>query len=95
MRIQDRILKLVLWVLVTLSLGLTSCGGREEACPTSPLLVAGDAHPIAIKNDGTLWIWGSNGFGQFGNGTNTKNYAPIQIGQDTEWDQYRRAESIP
>jgi alpha-tubulin suppressor-like RCC1 family protein len=79
MRIRDRILKLVLWVLVTLSLGLTSCGGREEACPTSPLLVAEDAHTIAIKKDRTLWAWGLNQDGQLGNGTNTDSFTPIQI----------------
>jgi alpha-tubulin suppressor-like RCC1 family protein len=42
-------------------------------------LVAGDAHTIAIKKDGTLWAWGLNQDGQLGNGTNTDSLTPIQI----------------
>jgi alpha-tubulin suppressor-like RCC1 family protein len=30
---------------------------------------AGDGHSIALKSDGTVWVWGSNEYGQVGNGT--------------------------
>jgi alpha-tubulin suppressor-like RCC1 family protein len=30
---------------------------------------AGTAHNVAIKSDGTLWVWGANFLGQFGVGT--------------------------
>jgi alpha-tubulin suppressor-like RCC1 family protein len=30
---------------------------------------AGDNYSIALKSDGTVWIWGDNEFGQLGNGT--------------------------
>ncbi len=30
---------------------------------------AGDDHSTALKSDGTVWIWGSNEYGQIGNGT--------------------------
>ena len=66
---------------MTLSLTLTSCGGREEAGPTSPLLVAGGNHTVALKKDGTLWAWGANQDGQLGNGTNTDSNTPVQIGK--------------
>ena len=29
---------------------------------------AGETHAIALKSDGTVWVWGSNAFGQVGNG---------------------------
>jgi alpha-tubulin suppressor-like RCC1 family protein len=35
-------------------------------------------HSLALKNDGTVWAWGFNGFGQLGNGTNTSSNVPVQ-----------------
>jgi alpha-tubulin suppressor-like RCC1 family protein len=50
-------------------------------------------HGIAVKNNGTLWAWGNNGSGQYGNGTigiSTNNINqigtnPLQIGTETNW----------
>ena len=35
-------------------------------------------HAVAIKEDHTLWAWGSNKFGQLGNGT-TDSSIPVQV----------------
>lgn len=32
----------------------------------------------AIKTDGSLWSWGRNNFGQFGDGTGTSSSSPVQ-----------------
>jgi alpha-tubulin suppressor-like RCC1 family protein len=43
---------------------------------------AGDGHSLAIKNDLTLWIWGSNTHGQLGNGKIGNQYTtanPTQL----------------
>jgi alpha-tubulin suppressor-like RCC1 family protein len=40
---------------------------------------AGDAHTVAVKQDGTLWTWGQNFFGQLGDGTTTARTTPAQI----------------
>jgi alpha-tubulin suppressor-like RCC1 family protein len=40
---------------------------------------------LAIKSNGTLWAWGSNGIGQLGDGTMINRLVPIQIGTDTDW----------
>ncbi len=42
-------------------------------------------HNLAIKTDGTLWAWGGNEYGQFGNGTNTDSDIPVQVGTGTDW----------
>jgi alpha-tubulin suppressor-like RCC1 family protein len=42
-------------------------------------------HNIAIKNDGTLWAWGSNDAGQLGDGTKLKRNIPNQIGASADW----------
>ena len=41
---------------------------------------AGDAHSLALKADGTVWVWGSNEYGQIGGGTasNTNQIVPVQ-----------------
>ena len=37
------------------------------------------SHAVALKNDGTVWAWGSNGYGQLGDGTTTDSYTPVQV----------------
>jgi alpha-tubulin suppressor-like RCC1 family protein len=71
--------------LVTFSLALTSCGGGDEARPALPQLVAGDAHTVALEKDGTLWAWGSNQYGQLGNGTDQNSNVPVQLRTDATW----------
>ncbi len=39
----------------------------------------GDSHSIAIKNDGTVWAWGYNYYGQLGDGTSVAKYYPVQV----------------
>ena len=34
-------------------------------------IAAGSSHNLALKEDGTVWAWGSNGSGQLGNGPRT------------------------
>ena len=47
---------------------------------------AGCGHSGAIKTDGTLWLWGSNAFGQLGNNTIASQSSPIQtISAGTDW----------
>jgi alpha-tubulin suppressor-like RCC1 family protein len=41
-------------------------------------LSAGDAHSVAVKGDGTVWSWGSNGNGRLGDGTNIQRTVPVQ-----------------
>lgn len=36
-------------------------------------------HSLAIKNDGTLWAWGYNYYGQLGDGTGQNKSKPVQI----------------
>ncbi|MCM1123791.1 MAG: InlB B-repeat-containing protein [Eubacterium sp.] len=36
-------------------------------------------HSAAVKEDGSLWMWGSNGYGQLGNGTTESSTVPIKI----------------
>lgn len=50
-------------------------------------VAAGSYHTLAVKNDGTVWAWGRNNYGQLGNGTNganTDTTTPVQVGAGTD-----------
>ena len=47
-------------------------------------MAAGAYHTVAIKNDGTLWAWGLNEYGQLGNCTTTNNTYPVQVMSDVK-----------
>ncbi|MDR2409434.1 MAG: T9SS type A sorting domain-containing protein [Bacteroidales bacterium] len=49
------------------------------------MVSAGGAHVLALKNDGTLWGWGLNNYGQVEDTIVSNFFAPEQIGSDTNW----------
>lgn len=52
-------------------------------------LATGAMHVMAIKEDGTLWGWGSDVTGQLGDADPMLQQKPnpVQIGSDTDWDK--------
>jgi alpha-tubulin suppressor-like RCC1 family protein len=42
-------------------------------------VTAGEVHSLALKNDGTIWSWGGNEYGQLGNGTLTGTNRPTRV----------------
>ena len=42
-------------------------------------IACGVEHTIALLEDGTVWAWGANEFGQLGDGTNTNRNTPTRI----------------
>jgi uncharacterized repeat protein (TIGR02543 family) len=70
-------------------LGVSGTGSRtylpqNPPIPGATALSASLGHTLAIKNDGTVWAWGSNQYGELGNttnnGSNKANPAPTQVG---------------
>jgi alpha-tubulin suppressor-like RCC1 family protein len=52
------------------------------------LVGCGIGHTAAIKTDGTLWLWGQNGYGQLGDITIVNKSSPVQtIAGGTNWKQ--------
>jgi alpha-tubulin suppressor-like RCC1 family protein len=59
-------------------------GGFTDWCQIS----AGGAHTAAVRQNGTLWAWGSNGSGRLGDGTTTSRSSPVSVvGGFTDWCQ--------
>ena len=51
-------------------------------------VAAGMENTLALKNDGSLWVWGKTNFGQIGQPVRTNYFgAPTRIGSDTNWSQ--------
>ena len=51
--------------------------GHEQGKPFAQLS-CGQFHSLALRNDGTVWAWGHNNFGQIGNDTITESAPPTQ-----------------
>lgn len=51
-------------------------------------VACGNGHTIALKNDGTLWSWGNNTYGQLGDNTVAHKSSPVQISHPTslKWE---------
>lgn len=77
--------KKTILVLLLLSLYINV----NAQCSTSgwKKVAQGENFTVALKEDGTLWVWGRNLYGLLGNGTFTATEIkhPTQIGTDTNW----------
>ena len=75
---MKRIILITLFVITLLSVNAQGCW---KAIATNP---AG-YFTLAISNDGSLWAWGYNNYGQLGNGTTINSNLPVRIGIDNNW----------
>jgi alpha-tubulin suppressor-like RCC1 family protein len=48
-------------------------------------ICCGISHTLALKNNGSLWAWGWNKFGQLGDGSTNDRFVPTKIGSDRDW----------
>lgn len=54
--------------------------GLALGSSNKPQRVGGGAgHAWALADDGTLWVWGFNGYGQLGDGTTSNSSVPIAV----------------
>ena len=73
-----------------LGLGSSDNGPHQSPAQVAPgtqwtSVAAGAYHTVALKNDGSLWAWGYNFYGQVGDGTTAQRNSPVQIGSATNW----------
>ncbi|HYO70523.1 MAG TPA: RCC1 domain-containing protein [Archangium sp.] len=42
-------------------------------------IAAGAQHSLALKQDGSVWVWGLNNTGQLGDGSTTNRLTPVPL----------------
>lgn len=42
-------------------------------------IAAGESHSMALKSDGTVWMWGYNNYSQLGDNTTSTRNTPVQV----------------
>ncbi len=42
-------------------------------------MAGGSGHTVALRQDGTVWAWGRNDYGQLGDGTDTQRLSPVNV----------------
>ena len=58
-------------------------------------VAAGGYTTAAVKTDGTLWLWGKGGCGNFGNNSTLNRSSPVQtIAAGTNWKQVSAGDNI-
>ncbi|MCI5224292.1 MAG: hypothetical protein D3924_16895 [Candidatus Electrothrix sp. AR4] len=48
-------------------------------------VAAGGWHNLTLKDDGSIWTWGFNYYGQLGDGSTDHKLSPMRIGEDNDW----------
>ena len=76
----------VLIVIVAAVLAIVVFSGSGTTKPGKwASVTSGSFHTLAIKKDGSLWAWGSNGSGQLGVGDVNDRAKPTRVGKDSDW----------
>lgn len=73
-------------------------GGFSDWCAVSIAKTWGSVyapiHAAAIRENGTLWAWGNNWYGQLGDGTTTDRCSPVEVlGGFSDWCMVNAGES--
>jgi alpha-tubulin suppressor-like RCC1 family protein/Leucine-rich repeat (LRR) protein len=69
--------------LVLIFIGISSL---NQAWAANSRVSAGSTHSLAVLQDGTLWAWGDNTYGELGTGTSDlQALSPVQIGTSSNW----------
>lgn len=73
-----------LWVVI-LAINLLIFPAAGASAAQRSLIAAGDNHTLAIRKDGSLWVWGQNTNGQLGLDDTKDRHVPTRLGTDTNW----------
>ena len=55
------------------------CAASSPLVGSAAKVAAGSNHTLSLRTDGTVWAWGSNLYGQLGDGTTTSSAVPVKV----------------
>ena len=58
---------------------------RLTILPQRNTISLSEGNSAIIMSDGSLWVWGSNHFGELGYDTINHSIIPVRVGSDTDW----------
>ena len=70
---------ILFFILIALSACSDESSSSSEYITGVKAIAAGDSHTVALKNDGTVFAWGLNNYGQLGDGTYTDRNTPAPV----------------
>ena len=77
-----------IFLMVSIVIVTTSESTAQEAMAQEIVqIAAGGNHTVALKKDGSIWVWGRNNYGQLGDDTATDRRSPKRIGNENDWAQ--------
>ncbi len=65
--------------LLPVAVDVSAAEGSALAGKTVIAIAGGYTHSLALANDGTVYAWGQNTYGQFGNGTGADSAIPVAV----------------
>lgn len=74
-----KISHLLLVVFIILSIWTVIPNKGHASSPSFISVAAGNSHNLALENNGTLWAWGGNSYGQLGDHTNWTSPVPKEV----------------
>lgn len=77
---EKRLLSILLVIsIITLLFPAQSFAETLALGSVKDRISAGYDHAAVVKDDGTVWTWGNNNYGQLGDGTTTNRSTPVQV----------------
>lgn len=76
---RRQILSIILALMLSLGLCTPALAYDMGKIGTPNIISAGISHAAVVDENGVLWMWGDNTYGQLGNGTNDDSLIPVKV----------------
>lgn len=79
LNISKHVILTFITMMLLLSIAQPKLAFGKEIKSKQYILASGNVHLLAIKENGTVWSWGGNTYGQLGDETKANKSSPVQV----------------